>query len=297
MRVLVADQELEMLEAIARAFEVDVATSKATCIDLLRANDFDVLVACERLSDGSGLELLSHVGQRWPQVLRILAIEPARRAMLRGRLGPFKLFDTIPYPIDEVKLEAALMRAVEALGAPEPEESPAAAAPVRASAPVPAPRPSPPQPRNVPPPSQRSLTDSARAKPGVTVAPTAAKRPPQGPGQKPSQMSPQQRPGTADRSRGTSAPAYPPLPAKGSKIVPLGSPAAPEYRIVPHDYRAETASGELRTRHDDAHKPHTLHEKAASLAAEAMAAVVRYMKPQSSPPAQSPPKAPPRRKR
>src|SRR3954470_24744626 len=89
MRVLVADIETEMLEAIARAFEVDVATSKATCIDLLRANDFDVIVASERLSDGSGLELLSNVGQRWPQVLRILAIEPSRRQMLRGRLGPF----------------------------------------------------------------------------------------------------------------------------------------------------------------------------------------------------------------
>ena len=54
-----------MLEAIARVFEVDVATTKATCIDLLRANHFDVIVACERLGDGSGLELLSHVGQRF----------------------------------------------------------------------------------------------------------------------------------------------------------------------------------------------------------------------------------------
>ncbi len=47
-----------MLEAIARTFEVDVATSKVTCIDLMRANPFDVVVASERLSDGSGLELL-----------------------------------------------------------------------------------------------------------------------------------------------------------------------------------------------------------------------------------------------
>src|SRR5262245_676206 len=123
MRILVADQEPEMLEAVARVFEVDVATSKATCIDLLRANHIDVLVACERLSDGSGLELLSHVGQRWPHVIRILAIEPDRRAMLRGRLGPFKLFETLTYPIDEQKLEAALERAAEQIAANEAAEA------------------------------------------------------------------------------------------------------------------------------------------------------------------------------
>src|SRR5262245_8752229 len=53
MRVLVADSDSEALEAIGRAFEVDVAASKVTCIDLLRANEYDVLVAAERLEDGS----------------------------------------------------------------------------------------------------------------------------------------------------------------------------------------------------------------------------------------------------
>ena len=100
-----------MLEAVARAFEVDVATSKATCIDLLRANEFDVMVACERLTDGSGLELLGQAAKRWPSMVRILAIEPGRQALLRGKLGPFKLSDTISYPIEEEQLEAALERA------------------------------------------------------------------------------------------------------------------------------------------------------------------------------------------
>jgi|GEM_PF-2415478 len=108
MRVLIVDQDSEMLESIARTFEVDVATSKATCVDLLRANPFDVLVACERLDDGSGLELLSHAAQRWPEVVRILAIEPERRSLLRGRLAPFKLFAAIRYPVDEDELEAVL---------------------------------------------------------------------------------------------------------------------------------------------------------------------------------------------
>ncbi len=129
MRVLICDQESEMLETIARTFVVDVATSKATCIDLMRANPFDVLVASERLSDGSGLELLSHVATRWPDTLRVLVIEPARLKLIRGKLGPFKLDATLKYPVDEDELEAVLNRldarptqAADADEADEPEE-------------------------------------------------------------------------------------------------------------------------------------------------------------------------------
>lgn len=279
MRVLVADQEPEMLEAIARAFEVDVATSKATCIDLLRANEFDVLVACERLNDGSGLELLSHVGQRWPHVLRILAIEPARRQLLRGRLGPFRLFDTIAYPIDEAKLEAALTRASEALAASDPADIP--------------------QPRMdevVEPPARDHRTNTVR------VPPPSARdsRKPRG------RAAPTQSVLAKNRSVLKPAPApatkgagYPPLPPKGSKIVPLGSPETPVYRILPHDYHTQPMPGGTLPSHrrQSGDKEPTLQEKAAALAAEAMAAVVRYIKPQSSSLSRTPPTAGPRKKR
>lgn len=286
MRVLVADQEIDALEAIARVFEVDVATSKATCVDLLRANDFDVIVACERLSDGSGLELLSHVGQRWPGVLRILAIEPARRAMLKGRLGPFKLFETIAYPIDNEKLEAALTRAAEAMagdGAPVPVPAPAAAA---------RPRPGPPPATRVsqPPPAPRP--PNAPAPRGSGPIPPAQSRPGTG----------AQRPGPQGQKLvGNAPPAYPPLPAKGSKIVPLGSPNTTEYRILPHDYHEQHMPGTLPTRReDDPKKAPSLQEKAAALAGNAMSAVsdfVRNMKTPGSPPPSAPKAPPPRKKR
>jgi len=166
MRVLIADQESETLEAIARAFEVDVTMSKATCIDLLRANEYDVLIACERLTDGSGLELLSQVAKRWPNVLRVLAIEPARRAMLKGKLAPFKLFETLTYPIDEDKLEVLLKRVQHETGSSDdpddegPREPPRRARPL--GKPVPA-RPAttspPPAPRAAPRPPPRRRPD------------------------------------------------------------------------------------------------------------------------------------------
>ncbi len=293
MRVLVADQESDMLEALSRTFEIDVATSKATCIDLLRANDFDVIVAGERLADGSGLELLSSVGQRWPNVLRVLSIEPERRALLKGRLGPFKLFDTIPWPIDDEKLEAVLTRASEALARqgvtpaapakPKPPQGSIAAQAAEARRSQPANRPT----------SQsgsyrvttltgRPSQDDARPRAartaGTPSAPLTRNAP--APGQK----------------AGARGPNYPPLPPKGSKIVPLGSPETTEYRILPHDYQEQRRPGAPRQR-DDAKKS-GLQEKAAALAAEAKAAVsaiVRYIKPQSS--TRKPAKAPPRKKR
>src|SRR6185437_7395156 len=75
MRVLVVDQDSAMLESIARLlgdrYTVDAVTTKADCLDLLRQNTFEVIVAGERLEDGSGLELLGQVAKRWPAMLRI----------------------------------------------------------------------------------------------------------------------------------------------------------------------------------------------------------------------------------
>jgi hypothetical protein len=286
MRVMVADADTEMLEAVARTFDVDVATSKATSIDLLRANEFDVIVACERLTDGSGLELLSHVGQRWPNVVRILAIEPERRALLKGRLGPFKLFETVAYPIDTSKLEATLTRAAEAIAVrdadPRSSLSRGAAATRNAT-------------------SGRD-TPAARATPkedARSAAARTAQAPTSPSSRQPATVAqPSQRMPSATRA-GAKPPAYPPLPARGTKIVPLGSAGAPEYKIVRQDFRDQTVPGAARGERDsgDGEKNPTLQKKAASLAAGAMAAMARMIKPQSSTPPEPPPKAPPRKKR
>lgn len=104
MRVLVVDHDSALLEALVRAlrdhFVIDAVTNKADCLDLLRQNEFDLIVACERLNDGSGLELLGQIGKRWPALLRVFSAEEARLRLLRGRLGPFCLFQTLVYPID-----------------------------------------------------------------------------------------------------------------------------------------------------------------------------------------------------
>ncbi len=107
-----------MLEALARAlrdhFVIDAVTSKGDAFDLLRVNEFELIVACERLEDGSGLELLGQVAKRWPATLRVFSADRDRLKLLQGRLGPFQLFQTLAYPIDPRKLFATLSLAAAA---------------------------------------------------------------------------------------------------------------------------------------------------------------------------------------
>ena len=155
MRVLVVDQDSALLTAITQSlgeyFDIDAVTTKADCLDLLRASEFKVIVAGERLEDGSGLELLGQLCKHRPGMLRIFAAERERLKLLKGRLGPFGLFRTLSYPIETRQLLAAL----SAAGAPEEdtedmtnirhvvlegdgaEEPPPAASPVRPAAPTP----------------------------------------------------------------------------------------------------------------------------------------------------------------
>jgi periplasmic protein TonB len=112
MRVLVVDQDSASNEAIVRSlrehYVVDAVTNKGDCLDLLRSNTFEVVVAGERLEDGSGLDLLGTVSKKYPSILRIFAADRHRLQLLKGRLGPFELFQTLTYPIDLERLLSTL---------------------------------------------------------------------------------------------------------------------------------------------------------------------------------------------
>jgi TonB family protein len=144
MRVLVVDQDSALLTEITQMlgeyFAIDAVTNKADCLDLVRINEFEVIVAGERLQDGSGLELLAQLARSRPDMLRIFAADRERLKLLKGRLGPFGLFRTLSYPIEPRQLLAALSAAAGFDEEPL-EESPAPETPqpaARASIPTPA---------------------------------------------------------------------------------------------------------------------------------------------------------------
>jgi TonB family protein len=122
MRVLLVDHDSEGLEAIARAIrgvlEIDCVTSKGDALLLLRQNTYDVLIACERAIDGSGLDLLGRTTRTAVPIKRIFAAAPERLQLLGPRLAPFKVQRTINYPID---LEELWLAIAQVTGGPDDE--------------------------------------------------------------------------------------------------------------------------------------------------------------------------------
>src|SRR4029078_3076093 len=86
MRVLLVDHDSEALESITRAIrgvlELDCVTSKGDALLLLRQNQYDVLIACERAIDGSGLDLLGRTTRTAVPLKRIFGASPARLPLL-----------------------------------------------------------------------------------------------------------------------------------------------------------------------------------------------------------------------
>jgi DNA-binding NtrC family response regulator len=114
VKTLLADIDRAMLQhCVARIGgrqQLTLATSKGQALDLLRHGlGLEVVVACDRLEDGSGLALLDDVHARWPHLTRVFCIDPHRLALVRSRLSAFRLRHTLSYPLIPAKLELLLM--------------------------------------------------------------------------------------------------------------------------------------------------------------------------------------------
>ena len=95
--------------------QLAIATSKAQALFMLRhSSGFDVVIACERLEDGSGLALLADVHAKWPNVIRVFCSERERLAVVRNRLSALRLRYTLLYPLKPIKLELLLVRLARA---------------------------------------------------------------------------------------------------------------------------------------------------------------------------------------
>ena len=132
MKTLLADIDSAMLQhCVARIGgrqSLVVATSKAQAMELLRhGSGFEVVVACDRLSDGSGLALLDEVHARWPHLTRVFCIDPHRLLLVRGHFSSaFRLRHSLSYPLMPAKLELLLLRLLRTKMAQTARSRPAA---------------------------------------------------------------------------------------------------------------------------------------------------------------------------
>ena len=119
LRTLLVDNDRAMLQncqaRIGGRQALTIATSKALALHLLRhGQPFDVIIACERLADGSGLALLDDVQSRWPNMARVFCADRQRLAVVRSRLTAFRLRYTLAYPLIPAKLEMLLLHLANA---------------------------------------------------------------------------------------------------------------------------------------------------------------------------------------
>jgi DNA-binding NtrC family response regulator len=119
VKTLLVDADQAMLQhcvtRVGGRQPLAIATSKAQVLHLLRHGpEFDVVVVCERLTDGSGLALLDDIHSKWPHLVRVFCIERPRLALVRGRLGALRLRHTLPYPLKPAKLELLLVQLAQA---------------------------------------------------------------------------------------------------------------------------------------------------------------------------------------
>jgi DNA-binding NtrC family response regulator len=114
----VVDDEPDMLDFIQRVlrrrFEVQRCTSADEALVELARGGYDVLVTDQKMPRVSGLELLERIGDRHPDLVRILISgftdDPAvQRAVAAGRVHTYVL-----KPVDSEQLLTAVDRAYAA---------------------------------------------------------------------------------------------------------------------------------------------------------------------------------------
>ncbi|HTZ61798.1 MAG TPA: response regulator [Thermoplasmata archaeon] len=127
MRLLLVDDDTVFREELSDLLEgshrVATAPSVAKALELLDAEDFDVVFTDLKMPRQSGLELLREVRRRWPTTLVVLitgfaTVETAVAAMKEGA------FDYVRKPFQLAQLQATLARAQEEFRfAPDPGDA------------------------------------------------------------------------------------------------------------------------------------------------------------------------------
>jgi hypothetical protein len=107
-------------------FAAEVVASQRKAQMALKGQIPDVIVAEYNFQSdfrdrSSNLETLMARLQRHPEVKVICFYQPEHREKLAAMQARFPLFETIPFPVDPARVEAALIRALGYLNAGSPE--------------------------------------------------------------------------------------------------------------------------------------------------------------------------------
>jgi len=117
-RILLVDDEANVLSALKRslfdtAFDIVSVTSAEQALDLMRDEEFKVVVSDERMIGMQGSEFLSQVREKYPHTVRMIltghaSIEAAMKAVNEGEI--YRFFSK---PWNDNDLKFAIRSAIE----------------------------------------------------------------------------------------------------------------------------------------------------------------------------------------
>jgi DNA-binding NtrC family response regulator len=117
-RLLIVDDEPDMLDFLDRVFRREYQVQRATSVEeavgmLDEGPPLDVLITDRRMPRRSGLELLEIVAKRQPTAIRVLLTGYAD-SLVDENIAQWRLVDAwVSKPIDAVALKEAIRAAVE----------------------------------------------------------------------------------------------------------------------------------------------------------------------------------------
>jgi DNA-binding NtrC family response regulator len=116
-RLLIVDDEPDMLDFLERVFRADYAVVRASSAEdalaELGKHKFTLVITDQKMPHTTGVELLERIGDRYPQLVKVLLsgfteVPEIQRAVERGGIHNY-----VVKPVDSEKLRAAVKEAIE----------------------------------------------------------------------------------------------------------------------------------------------------------------------------------------
>jgi len=111
-KLLLIDDEPDMLDflerVLRRKYDVTRTSSAEVALDLLAEGDFEVLVTDQKMPKVSGLELLSQISGKYPNLVRILLSGFTEVPEIQRAIEAHTIHNYVLKPIDRRRLMQAI---------------------------------------------------------------------------------------------------------------------------------------------------------------------------------------------
>jgi YesN/AraC family two-component response regulator len=116
-RMLIVDDESDMLDFLERVFRADYVITRASsaeeALHQLGQHRFSVVITDQKMPHVTGVQLLERIGDRYPALVKILLSGFTEAPEIERAVDRCGIHNYITKPVDSEKLRAALAEAIQ----------------------------------------------------------------------------------------------------------------------------------------------------------------------------------------